>query len=714
MMRTVFTVDLNAKVIAGKVAIGKFDGNNPCIVAATNTDKVLVHNPYSRSVNADGKWVLGATATDVNFLNINQTVNALAAGKLKPGHENDYLVIGTPTSILVYDVINNVDVFYRDIPDGSNAVVVGKIGSCEKPLAIAGGNCALQGFDVKGDDCYWTVTGDNITALTLCDIDEDGTNEEDVIAYELSETDAIKCLCPVSKDCFAYALSNGTVGVYLKKERLWRIKSKNQAVSIFSFDVNGDGIPELVTGWSSGKLDARTIENGEVIFKDNLNHSIALITTADYNMDGVEELVVCSVNGEVRGYVPSLMQERQSFIDTSEEQEILRELMRKKQNLLMELRNYEGNQRLMDEQNSIVSGKATTEEDEFGAIPSDTQLKSSLILNTAVKRPHIELSLQTTNDTVIRSVVLFAEGIFSGESQMTHPKDNEVSNSISVPLRPPKDIAIDVHVKALVGYKGSYHFHVFELTRHLPRFAMFSVVKGHIPDKSVPNGSVTFTINERVPRILAWIDKNFLLDEEIDTKTEVESVAYNFISLRDGKMLCIEMNGRTGHVVIKTENMELAGLIIQSLCGEFFNLEDLNSVANFPGEVDNLRKYLTKVEEIQSVRQQLGADIADNSGAVRALVVKAEDARLLGEYKLMKQHYLELHSLNRELINEYKIRSQNHQDLVDALKQVNAIIQKAGNLRLGPSKTRLIQACRMAIKQNNFNSMARIITEGEA
>ena len=35
-------------------------------------------------------------------------------------------------------------------------------------------------------------------------------------------------------------------------------------MSIFSYDLNGDGVQELITGWSSGKLDARSGHNGEV------------------------------------------------------------------------------------------------------------------------------------------------------------------------------------------------------------------------------------------------------------------------------------------------------------------------------------------------------------------------------------------------------------------------------------------------------------------
>lgn len=160
-------------------------------------------------------------------------------------------------------------------------MAIGKVAGEDKPLAIAGGNCALQGFDADGNDCFWTVTGDNITSMVLYDINDDGQNEllvgsedydirvfkGDAILYELSETDTVTFLCPILPHAFAYALANGTVGVYHKQERLWRIKSKNQAVSIVAWDINGDGTPELVTGWSSGKVDGRNIESGEVIFK---------------------------------------------------------------------------------------------------------------------------------------------------------------------------------------------------------------------------------------------------------------------------------------------------------------------------------------------------------------------------------------------------------------------------------------------------------------
>ena len=48
--------------------------------------------------------------------------------------------------------------------------------------------------------------------------------KDDAIIDETSESDAIVALQPVGGKRFAYALANGTLGVYENLERIWRIK----------------------------------------------------------------------------------------------------------------------------------------------------------------------------------------------------------------------------------------------------------------------------------------------------------------------------------------------------------------------------------------------------------------------------------------------------------------------------------------------------------
>lgn len=69
-------------------------------------------------------------------------------------------------------------------------------------------------------------------------------------------------------------------------------------MSVCSYDLNNDGVPELITGWSNGKIDARSDRNGEVIYKDTLDSAVAGIVSSDYKLDGNHQLLCCSVDGE--------------------------------------------------------------------------------------------------------------------------------------------------------------------------------------------------------------------------------------------------------------------------------------------------------------------------------------------------------------------------------------------------------------------------------
>ncbi|KAK3896155.1 hypothetical protein Pcinc_000175 [Petrolisthes cinctipes] len=723
MLVPIFTLNLNQKIIPGRVCIGKYDTAHSCLTASTTADKVFIHNPHQRLGITGGRMSLSQSSAEISLLNINQTVSAITAGVLTQPRHGDTLVVGTPTNVLAYDVQNNADVFYKDVSDGANAITIGKLGRHVSPLALIGGNCSIHGFDSEGNDPFWTVTGDNVSSLTLTDFDGDDENEllvgsedfdirvfkHEEILFEMSETEAVTALCPMHGSRFGYALANGTVGVYEKLSRWWRIKSKNHAIAIYSYDLDGDGVPELITGWSNGKIDARNDRSGEVVFKDNFQSTVAGIVQGDYRMDGKNQLICCSIDGEVRGYQPSTAESRYSMMDVNIEQETIRELSQRRHNLLLELKNYEENLR-MGSSNEVIHGKPSTAADQVGIIPANTQLQTGLAINMGSeeknKPPHVEIALATTNETVIRAVIIFAEGIFEGESHVYHPREHSLTSNIRVPLYPPKDVPVDLHIKSMVGYKGSLHYHVFELTRQLPRFSMYALCTTAVTQ---PQGNVSFRLSERVARIVMWVNSSFLLLEDLQADEE-GGMEVSFLSLRSNLPLIIKANPQC-HMSIYTDDMELAGDLIQALAN-YLNLDDLQVEADFPSEVDQLGAVLQRVEEYHATRQRLSAEMADHSGVIRTLVVRAEDARLMGDMQSMRQWYGELYNLNKDLISGYKIRCNNHQELLSCLKQVNQTIQKAGRLRAGKSKTSVISACRQAIKNSNINALTKIIRTG--
>ena len=75
--------------------------------------QVFIHNPHVRGVRR-GRMELGAE-NDISLLNINQSVSAIATGKLKADAKQDTLVVGTQTNLLAYNVMDNSDLFYKDV-----------------------------------------------------------------------------------------------------------------------------------------------------------------------------------------------------------------------------------------------------------------------------------------------------------------------------------------------------------------------------------------------------------------------------------------------------------------------------------------------------------------------------------------------------------------------------------------------------------------------
>ncbi|XP_061450545.1 Bardet-Biedl syndrome 2 protein isoform X2 [Rhineura floridana] len=703
MLVPVFTLKLNHKILPRMVAVGKYDGSHPCLTAATQAGKVFIHNPHARGQRITANRLAPSTQdADISLLNINEAVSCLTAGVLNPNLGCDSLLIGTRTSLLAYDVHNNADLFYAGVPDGANTIVLGTLGDISSPLAIIGGNCSLQGFNHEGKDLFWTVTGDNVRSLALCDFDGDGKKEllvgsedfdirvfkEDEIVAEMSETETVTALSPMCSSHFGYALSNGTVGIYNRTARYWRIKSKNQAMSIHAYDINSDGVCELITGWSSGKVDARSDRTGEVIFKDNFASSVAGIVQGDYRMDGNNQLICCSVDGEVRGYLPASQEMKGKLLDTSVDQDLIRELSQKKQNLLLELRNYEENTKQVE-----LNIQVNEMDVQRGVIPANTQLQTALSVNlgSESESAHVELRISTSNDTIIRAVLIFAEGIFEGESHVIHPSLQNLSSRIKIPLIPPKDMPVELNIKAFVGYKNSLQFHVFELSRQLPRFSMYTLSS---PDSaSGPLSFVRFAISERVQTVIMWLKQNFLLPEDMETQNE--SFEACFTSLRDAGQLCIKMKPN-GEISINTDNIDLAGDIVQSMAS-FWAIEDLQVEADFPAYFEEVRKALIVVDNSHTFSQKLTADMAEHSNLIRSMLVRAEDSRLMGDMDLQSQ---------------YNIRCSNNTELLSNLKAVNQAIQRAGRLRVGRPKTQVIAACRDAIKNNDVNVLIKIMRAG--
>ena len=83
-----------------------------------------------------------------------------------------------------------------------------------------------------------------------------------------------------------------------------------------------------------------------------------------------------------------------------------------------------------------------------------------------------------------------------------------------------------------------------------------------------------------------------------------------------------------GRVTLRCDNMDLCGDFVQALA-DYLGLDDLKASCDFPEECAKLEHLLVAADDLQSVRQRLSAEMADNSGVIRTLIVRAEDSRLM-------------------------------------------------------------------------------------
>ncbi len=91
-------------------------------------------------------------------------------------------------------------------------------------------------------------------------------------------------------------------------------------------------------------------------------------------------------------------------------------------------------------------------------------------------------------------------------------------------------------------------------------------------------------------KIVIWINNNFILSDDLVSEG---SVHVAFIAVRTNKPLLIKMES-TGQCTFFTDDMELAGLLVQSLT-LFLNIVDLQVTCDYPQELDNLQQVLLKV-----------------------------------------------------------------------------------------------------------------------
>jgi Bardet-Biedl syndrome 2 protein len=147
---------------------------------------------------------------------------------------------------------------------------------------------------------------------------------------------------------------------------------------------------------------------------------------------------------------------------------------------------------------------------------------------------------------------------------------------------------------------------------------------------SAPESYVKFKVTERVNRFCMFINQNFLLPADIEPQSN-ETDTFDFLKislvcLRDGSPLILTFYNDS-NILIQTENIELAGNLIQALA-QFMNLTNLESTAYFPSVGVKFRELFDKLNGLQESSNVLKTDAAMKVNLAKILVLRAEDAKV--------------------------------------------------------------------------------------
>ena len=187
-------------------------------------------------------------------------------------------------------------------------------------MVIVGGNCSITGFDWDGEERFWTVSGDNVQALSYVDFDKDGIAElvagsddfairffkGEEIVMDITERAKVQFLAPIFDQTFAYSLCNGAYGVYEGKKKLWKSRNKDLVTAICGIDMDyaKDGNKLMIVGFQSGQIEVRKHLAGDIAFTTKIDNagSIAKIFYYDYRMSGQKQIVIVTTTGFIQGY----------------------------------------------------------------------------------------------------------------------------------------------------------------------------------------------------------------------------------------------------------------------------------------------------------------------------------------------------------------------------------------------------------------------------
>jgi len=226
-----------------------------------------------------------------------------------------------------------------------------------------------------------------------------------------------------------------------------------------------------------------------------------------------------------------------------------------------------------------------------------------------------------------------------------------------------------------------------------------------------------------VKKFAKWIDGSFHLQGTQQMKDAILRKANNFfmqikaLDLRSGRVFSLSLQNdeqnNQAFLQMQCEDIETASDLIQDLLGDFLKVREFESEAKFPHLMEKLNnELLVQIQESNQLKGHFAANISESIQNLKVSVVKAEASLIINDVTTMRKHYAIVQQENGQLIGEYIKRSNNHQELVHTLKELNNLIRFASNLRIGSCQKLVVQQARECIRKQTTEKIQAIFERG--
>ncbi|KAI9341879.1 hypothetical protein BDR26DRAFT_1006840 [Obelidium mucronatum] len=771
MQTTNTTITLNQRP-SNVLAVGLFDGVNAtlafiassCSSTNSTSNNAITFAPLSHSPNFHQ-----SNQPRIHFPPLTtrvRTVRFLAAARVLPSTaENsncDFLIIATDSALWLFNVFDNCDAFYIDIPNGGvQCVCVSpqKNDSTIPVIYAALDDFLIQGYNYKGEEVFWTMTGDIPISLAIMDMNRDDGGDGEYYLIVASEDSCVRlfsadeciqeldvkrnavALCPLSIGKIGFMLDDGTIGIMTSlsdtSSPVWKYKPTVQVTNIHGFSFTSDnhtsGIDEketknLVVGYTDGTLEVRCGNTGEILWADGLDGS-KVVNVSSFDGPAGACLCVTLESGVVHVF-NSLDLSGDSAVDICQLLEAeIEELAEKKNQLLV----------AASKKSQTLSVPLVKNEPKFSC-------KLELFYDQAgIQDSGCYLIVDSFGDCVITGVAvefldedhtsefLYVCVVLTGQTYIT---DNPVrtfdqhNTAVRHKLKLPRVYTktVDVNLRVLYTSKtanttpnfssdNQTRSSVWKQVLSIPQFAVFkSVSLAHVRSSGRPlELAVWFHSTVGLSEVIKWITSSFLDTTHVQESSNTKDMEAAFIHTTTDTPIILKKSETKFTIESQPSQSSIINVIseiIQSY-SKYLNISSVKVVTNkrFGSLQKEMERLFDKVHDLRAAQESGLVNALDSIPAMKALMQRVNSCCEIEDIKGAQRDAATLFERHRAVCFEYTKSLHHSAELDGSLDKLKEHVGCLAGLQVAPSeKSAILGTYRDAILNGGSGSFESLMT----